>query len=167
MKLSKISVRFINAVFVVLSLVSLSWLRVSASFIVQKDGILGYSHSNQINVTEAKSLDAPVQTIVARFNTLYVGQTPNCNAGIVTNNASHLGCVNLPLGYTIKAGAAAQQLLYLGVTPNVNAGAITTKRNFRGGATRVWGYTMKNTNRLSGSTQLYVVVGCGNNAGEV
>jgi len=104
---------------------------------------------------------------VKKLNPLFAGQTPNCNASIVTNHQNHLNCTNTPLGYTIESGQAAQQRLYLGVTGNVNAGVITTKSNFRGGATQEWGYTIREAYKAAGSSPLYVVVGCGNNDGEV
>lgn len=105
--------------------------------------------------------------VVEAFNPLFVGRTPHCNAAIVTNHQGHLNCVNVPIGFTIKSGPAAQQLLYLGVVGNVNAGAITTNERFRGGDTKEWGYTMREERKLPGSVPLYVVVGCGNDDGEV
>jgi hypothetical protein len=115
----------------------------------------------------ARFTSPPPPPAVERLNTLFVGQTPNCNAAIVTNHQNHLNCTNTALGYTIKNSAAAQQLLYLGVTGNVNAGVITTKSNFKGGATQEWGYTIRESYKLSGSAPLYVVVGCSENDGEV
>lgn len=102
-----------------------------------------------------------------KANTLFVGQTLNCNAAIVTNHQGHLNCVNTPLGYTIKAGPAAMQMLYLGIDPNVNAGVISVKPSFRGGRTQDWGYTIRQQYKLPGSAQIFAVVGCGANDGEV
>jgi hypothetical protein len=102
-----------------------------------------------------------------KLNPLYVGATPNCNAAIVTSHQNHLNCTNLPLGYTIKNGEAAQQLLYLGNQANVNAGVVTTKVNFKGGTTTEWGYTIRDSYKVNASVLLYVVVGCGDNDGEV
>jgi len=119
------------------------------------------------NLTLPAYVPPPPPPTVEKFNTLFVGLTPNCNAAIVTNHQNHLNCTNVPIGYTIKSGPAARQLLYLGVTPNVNAGVITTKSIFRGGATQEWGYTIRGEFPLQGSVPLYVVVGCGDNDGEV
>lgn len=109
---------------------------------------------------------SPVQKI-EKLNTLYVGQTPNCNAAIVTNHQNHLNCTNVPLGYTIKKGDAAQHLLYLGNQANINAGVITTKINFKGGSTIEWGYTIRDAFKVNGSVPLYLVTGCDVNDGEV
>jgi hypothetical protein len=99
--------------------------------------------------------------------TLFVGQTPNCNASIITNHVNHLNCVNTPYGNVADAGPWAQQTLYLGVQANVNAGVVTTKVAFKGGQTRPYGFTLLDADKLSGSQRLFVVVGCGSNDGEV
>ena len=104
-----------------------------------------------------------------------VGQTPGCNAGIVSNHEGHLNCVNTPIGFTIKEGPAAQQRLFLGILPGVNAGAITTKPSgelsllggVRPPGTQDYGYTIREDFKLPGSVALFVVVGCGKNDGEV
>lgn len=121
----------------------------------------------RVKVEKTQEETKTTPPVVEAFNPLFVGLTPNCNAAIVTNHQGHLNCVNAPIGFTIKSGPAAQQLLYLGVVGNVNAGAITTNERFRGGDTKEWGYTMREERKLPGSVPLYVVVGCGNNDGEV
>jgi hypothetical protein len=111
-----------------------------------------------------------------RLNPLFVGQTPGCNAGIVSNHEGHLNCVNTPIGFTTKEGPAAEQRLFLGIVPGVNAGVITTKpaggvELALGGVippgTRDYGYTIKEDFKLPESVALYVVIGCGKNDGEV
>lgn len=102
-----------------------------------------------------------------KLNPLYVGQTPGCNAAIVTNHQNHLSCVNIPLGYTVSTSNSSQQLLYLGVEPFKNAGVVTTKITFHGGQTQEYGWTIRDDSKLPNSQPLFAVVGCGVNDGEV
>lgn len=82
----------------------------------QENSAARADRNNQSETTTRQVSPAPLP--IERFNMLFLGQTPNCNADIVTNHRGHLNCVNTPIGYTIKEGHAAQQHLFLGVVPN-------------------------------------------------
>lgn len=127
-----------------------------------------YSAEIYIPAKAAKKIETPIKPVVPeKYKPLFVGQTPNCNAAIITSHQNHLNCVNIPYGYTVNATEVAQQNLYLGVEPNKNAGVVTTKANFHGGQTTDYGWTIRDQYKMEGSKQLFVVVGCGANDGEV
>jgi len=91
---------------------------------------------------------------------LFLGLTPNVNAGEIANNSAHKGGTNVPYGFAIEeddqfSGAA----LYVGMTPNVNAGMINTSEgNWRGGATTLIGYAIKPGQQKPADHPLYVGV---------
>ncbi len=101
------------------------------------------------------------------YNVLYEGRTASKNAGTVGSHAGHLGGINKFIGYTVRENGKDVNVhtkLYEGQAGE-NAGYISTKSDFRNGYTVEWGYTVQNERK--GTTQLFVVKGCGIHDGEV
>lgn len=61
-----------------------------------------------------------------------------------------------------------QSALFDGLSPACNEGIVAGgQSHLNCGVTQQWGYTVKEAFKAVGSVPLYVVVGCGNNGGEV
>ncbi|MBR0802854.1 hypothetical protein JQ636_04820 [Bradyrhizobium japonicum] len=86
---------------------------------------------------------------------IFVGTTPNVNAGEASTNPTHKKGATKSVGFAIADGAAAGTPLYVGKTPNVNAGIITTKPTFRGQTAEPIGYAVKTDAAKAGDIKLY------------
>jgi hypothetical protein len=91
---------------------------------------------------------------------LFLGLTPNVNAGEIANNSGHKGGANVPYGFAIeKDDEFSGTALYVGTTPGVNAGIINTSEgSWRGGASTLIGYAIKPGRQKPADHPLYVGV---------
>jgi len=79
--------------------------------------------------------------VAADATPLFVGTTPDCNAGIVTINPTFRRCATTPLGTTSGTRTGpAQTALYVGVSPKAAAGVVTTNPRHLNGTTRPIGF---------------------------
>ena len=88
--------------------------------------------------TEDRGRSAP-----ARGVELFVGTQPDCNAGVVTNDAHYLGCATAPIGSTSADRLTENSApLYVSIAAGPNAGVVTNNPHHLDAATKPIGFLL-------------------------